>query len=298
MLDKLQAGIAYPAFYEMFRQYIPNLNIIEKVNDIRNLDLIIFSGGEDINPRIYYEENTHSGYNDKRDAIELEILDNALNYGSKILGVCRGHQLINARLGGKLVQDILFCGFEPHNGRHKLNYIPSTSITRYIFGDSLVNSMHHQGVIHPGKGLNGTSVYGRLLESCESLNIYTVQFHPEMLGGELGLKFFETVALWVFNRSKLMGLIAESKKKIISNIDISPSASASYPVSSTYTDFKINMDRIRQAWVEEMRAGRERPQEVGEENEPPDTDEDEIEFDDDEEFDDENDEEFEDDGDN
>jgi len=254
MLDKLNAGIAYNAFFYAFKDYIPNLELINDSRDVKKYDLIIFPGGEDINPRMYYEENMYSSYNNNRDDIESEIFDEASHFGKKMLGVCRGHQLINAKLGGRLVQDILFCGYPPHRGGHNLRYHSSNSLTKYIVGDNKVNSMHHQGVIYNGKNLNATSSFENIIESSESSNIYSVQFHPEFMGGELGLRFFETIALWVLDRDKLLKLIVEEKNKQVKQDANTSSTTSNYSSTTSTSDWTI---RLNPEVLERMERARE-----------------------------------------
>ena len=157
--------------------------------------LIIFTGGGDISPYIYGEDNWASYGSSVRDFVELKILDMCLKSNKKILGVCRGHQLINAYFGGKLVQD-LFRGLGvSHNGHHELIYLTQESIIGKFFQNG-VNSMHHQGVIEVGDGLIPTSEYEGVYESCEGENILTVQFHPESMVGKDTEEFFEYLKEW------------------------------------------------------------------------------------------------------
>lgn len=53
-------------------------------------DLLVLTGGDDV------------GATPERDATEAALLDHALARGLAILGVCRGMQLVNLRLGGTL----------------------------------------------------------------------------------------------------------------------------------------------------------------------------------------------------
>lgn len=189
---------AYPAFFSSFKQYIPELKLAgdRKYVDkdlIYNADLIIFSGGEDINPVIYGQRNKHSSYVVDRDLIELEILRMGIALGKKLLGVCRGHQLINAHLGGDLVQDIGIELKTRHPSVHKLSEMEEDSIAKKFFSEG-VNSLHHQGVIKPGEGLNITSFYGGVIESTENDTIITVQWHPEFM--EDSYEFFEYIKEW------------------------------------------------------------------------------------------------------
>lgn len=187
-------GITRGAFTKRFHKIVEELghsafNLIRK-NDVSQCDIIIFSGGSDINPQIYNQENTHSyisQYSIARDMLEISILKKAMNFRKKILGVCRGHQLINAALGGNLIQEVSI--IQKHPGNHKLN---STSGLISHFFDK-VNSIHHQGVLEPGRNLEPTSYFGGVIESTEGENIISVQWHPEAMIGKDAKDFFEFV---------------------------------------------------------------------------------------------------------
>jgi putative glutamine amidotransferase len=182
-------GIAYPAFFTSFKHYIPKLEMVR--NNVKDFDLIIFSGGQDINPEIYNEELTFThGFSLERDEIELNILEQALNLNKKILGVCRGHQLVNAYLGGKLYQDMFMETGADHINSHRLDF-GSTMLKLYF---SYVNSLHHQAVKVVGKGLRSTSKYNGIIESTEGENIITVQWHPEFMGNSK--RFFDFILEW------------------------------------------------------------------------------------------------------
>jgi len=208
----MRVATATSPFFYSFQDYFKDLQVFQlEKDDVRNFDLMIFTGGEDINPQIYGIDNTYSSFNMRRDGIELEILRNCLNSQIKILGVCRGHQLINAYMGGSLVQDIYLETNEVHESSHKLNFFGGQlSIIKYLYENKNVNSMHHQGVIQVGRHLKTTSSYKGVIESCESQNIITVQFHPEFMGdGE----FFDIIKRWVTDRDSLITEISGKTQK-------------------------------------------------------------------------------------
>lgn len=197
----MRTGLAHGAFYNCFTSYFPDIKVIthKNISDTKDMDLIIFSGGEDINPRLYGESNRYSQINEERDELEIEIYRIAKAYNIKMLGICRGHQLLNVLEGGYLLQDIYLQKNLYHSGSHGLelinqSYLPFESIIGKIFKQ--VNSLHHQGLIHPGN-IFPTSQYNEIIESCESDKFITVQFHPELMRVRESEIFFDEIKTWV-----------------------------------------------------------------------------------------------------
>ena len=104
------------------------------VKTIEEADLVVFTGGADIYPGIYNETDIHpkTNYFLERDDAEMKAYEKALDLGKKMIGICRGHQLLSALNGAKLIQD------QPNPGHH----IMKTHYGTEIF----INSMHHQAV--------------------------------------------------------------------------------------------------------------------------------------------------------
>ena len=84
---------------------------IKKSKRKENFDKVsglILSGGRDVHPSTYGRKDslklcvTHK----KRDEVELYMIKEALKDSLPILGICRGHQILNASLNGDLYQDI------------------------------------------------------------------------------------------------------------------------------------------------------------------------------------------------
>lgn len=114
----------------------PFLDICEVHYDERLLaqsDIMLLTGGEDIDPAIYHEPPHPTTYwTTSRDKLEIELVEKALSLRIPIFGTCRGLQLLHAINGGKLVQDVA-----NHMGSHH------DIITNK--GKKLtVNSIHHQ----------------------------------------------------------------------------------------------------------------------------------------------------------
>lgn len=181
---KRKIFIAYPTFFSSFKEMIPDLRVVRNEKEISKHDLVIFSGGEDIDPKIYGGDDKLSyGINRVRDKIETEIFKRCLEVGAKMIGVCRGHQLILALHGAKLIQDIN----PPHPNYHDLDYYDN--YYENLIGKK-VNSLHHQGVsiAELPKNFKLIASFDGIAEVTISENCFTIQSHPEFSGNK---KLFE-----------------------------------------------------------------------------------------------------------
>lgn len=176
------------AFGVLFKKIYPNLIILTDQDRITSqllssIDLLIFSGGEDINPSLYGERNNglSFGVNPERDSFEMPILNWAREHDKHIYGTCRGHQLINVAVGGSLYQDFTSEGLGQHYRTHGLEFDKGSenSIIRKFFEKEMVSSAHHQGVKRVGRYLRQVCTHKGLNEGSESDLIITTQFHPE-----------------------------------------------------------------------------------------------------------------------
>ena len=148
-------------------------------------DGLILAGGGDLDPALYGEKiNGSKEIDKKRDVAELALCEKFVKQGKPILGICRGHQLLNVYFGGTLIQHI-----DSHVSNDSAVYheveAAEGSIMYKLFGKSVtVNSIHHQAVGLPGEGFSITqrSPDG-IIEAIEhdSLPVLAVQWHPERL---------------------------------------------------------------------------------------------------------------------
>lgn len=156
-------------------------------------DGLLLSGGDDMDPTLFGQEDCGSrGIDPARDAAELALVRGCLSAGKPILGICRGHQVLNVALGGSLRQDIgpELCSFhsrEPGALRDKTHPLRTAqgSLLRRLFGPLFTaNSSHHQAVDRLGAGLRATAwSESGLVEALEhdALPLLSVQFHPERM---------------------------------------------------------------------------------------------------------------------
>ncbi|HPS58914.1 MAG TPA: gamma-glutamyl-gamma-aminobutyrate hydrolase family protein [Spirochaetota bacterium] len=166
---------------------------------LENVDGILLTGGEDIDPLLYNEVNSGLSIDicRERDRAEMYIIEQSLKYGYPILGICRGLQILNVFFGGTLYQDIpgqyrgsiehVHTMTEREALHHEIKLSPDSYIGR-IFGHgrAMVNSRHHQGVKKLGEGLIvSASADDGIIEAFEdtSRGIVAVQWHPENITG-------------------------------------------------------------------------------------------------------------------
>ena len=161
-------------------KYLPDIST--------DYDGLILCGGNDIDPKYYGQPiNGAVKIDQQRDAVEFALLKAFVDAGKPVLGICRGHQLINVYFGGSLHQDLP--GKQYHTNGQNL-YIThdvtadENSIVGKLYGATFsVNSSHHQAVDKLGQGLMATSYWNTYVESYEhcSKPVYGVQWHPERM---------------------------------------------------------------------------------------------------------------------
>jgi putative glutamine amidotransferase len=118
---------------------------------------LLLTGGEDVDPARYDQEpNGARTVSLERDAMELVLLDRALDRRMPVLAICRGVQLLNVALGGTLYQDLFtqrgpeidhdrYREFDGHI--HSIRTEAPRLLARVFEVDEFVqNSAHHQGI--------------------------------------------------------------------------------------------------------------------------------------------------------
>ncbi len=192
----------------------------EKKNEseLATCDGIVFTGGGDVNPKLYGEAPTEyvQGIDEQRDLFECMLLEKSLLRQLPVLGICRGLQAINVFFGGSLYQDVEQQGFKKHSGasgkdlRHGIDVVPHTTLAHIVgVTHGNVNSCHHQAINNVAEVLtvSGYSEDG-LVESLEWKEktskqfLLLAQWHPERMNDVdnpfavlIGRAFFDAVQL-------------------------------------------------------------------------------------------------------
>ena len=169
---------------------------------------IVLTGGGDLSPEVIPSAQPQllTGCDPVRDRFELEVCRRAVEKHIPLLGICRGAQVINAALGGSLIEDLAAAGLD---GRlhhqpaqldtpvHDILLKENTRLRALACCDRIrVNSTHHQACGRLGDGLRAAA-YGEdgILEGFEGDGILGVQFHPERLFARHS--FFENIYRWI-----------------------------------------------------------------------------------------------------
>ena len=75
--------------------------------DPKNYDGLLLPGGWDVNPARYGKESIpEETTDDDLDAVQFPVLESFLKTGKPVLGICRGHQLLNVAFGGTLIKHL------------------------------------------------------------------------------------------------------------------------------------------------------------------------------------------------
>lgn len=167
---------------------------------VQDLDGIIISGGVDISPKSYGEEALKPEWQGdyERDQYEIELFHTALTEKKPVLGICRGHQLINVALKGTLFQDIQTqnewaqChrdGVVYDALEHEVKIVSGTLLDKLYSDQALmkINTIHHQAIKALGRELiiQAYSVPDNIIEAIwldrKDQYVLGVQWHPEWM---------------------------------------------------------------------------------------------------------------------
>lgn len=138
----------------------------------------LITGGDDINPLFYNEENIHcSKICDLEDELDFTVLKHATETNKPVLGICKGMQSINVFFNGSLYQNIT----NHQNSTHLVCKDQETFLSKYLDKSFQTNSYHHQSIKLLGDNLKIAYQSNGVIESIVSTNypIFGIGWHPE-----------------------------------------------------------------------------------------------------------------------
>jgi putative glutamine amidotransferase len=209
-MDSRYAGRTIDSFYSDYARCVDQAGGIPvhlpfeaaSAETATRLDGLIITGGQDVHPRRWGADESvvrddvgprlnTMAHDVERDHYEVVLIRAAIDAGTPVLGVCRGHQILNVALGGRLIADLApgaVVHYSPHaaptdgSDDHVVTFRDGSLAARLYGASGRFNSWHHQAVDTCGDGL---MVSGRALDGVvESIElpgrpVLGVQWHPE-----------------------------------------------------------------------------------------------------------------------
>ena len=189
---------------------------------VGNVSIVLFTGGEDISPNLYYQPEEWHGieaeidYNAERDVSDYLTMAYCLDSDIPLMGFCRGNQMLAVVSGGEMIQDIptwfaeqgiaydythrnqkaapdAYRDYAPHEVQ-----VAEGSLLYEMVGTTALSgcpSWHHQAVKKPGKGIEICAmcpdgiIEGVYMPSKKC--IFGLEWHPELLPDNPGYKLFD-----------------------------------------------------------------------------------------------------------
>lgn len=186
-VNELEVYIVGPADISTFNMFHSHNFIVwteDNITDemLRDISFAVFTGGADVSPSLYGEENVASYCNPARDELEVARWKLLTEYNVPMVGICRGGQFLNVMNGGKLIQDV---------SGHSMGYQPVFSPD----GDSLglMHEDHHQAIVPTESSEVIALASDGVVEACFYHETKTLCFqpHPEWGDADTEAYFFK-----------------------------------------------------------------------------------------------------------
>jgi gamma-glutamyl-gamma-aminobutyrate hydrolase PuuD len=175
-----------------YARWLKDYTLVDKLSEA---DLVFFTGGEDVTPKLYGCKEHRTTYcNPARDSYEQEIFQN-IRPDQGVLGVCRGSQFLCVMNGGKLIQN---CNNHAIWGTHQIfsetgeSYQITSTHHQMAYPFELSNDdyeilfyANHRSTIYEGDGIDPEKVIKEpeivLYHKINKPVCLGIQGHPEMM---------------------------------------------------------------------------------------------------------------------
>jgi len=177
---------------------------LEEVNALlESIDGLLLTGGGDVHPALYdgslpppHPPPASRGgmaVSLERDVFEIQLIRGALERDMPILGICRGHQILNVAHGGTLQgvreNEALAKNHGPSLksfGAHLVEVVPNSYLANIMAENALqVNSFHLQAVAKLGVNLRASAIAPdgviEAIERPDRRMVIGIQWHPEIM---------------------------------------------------------------------------------------------------------------------
>lgn len=179
---------------KMYSKWIKDHTLVDNIEEA---DIVLFTGGEDVDPSLYGCEKHYTTYsNINRDLHEQEIF-RQVKSNQLCLGICRGSQFLCVMNGGILVQNVnnhATMGTHPITGRRTGSIYEITSTHHQMQYPFLLPKEDYEILYHSGNRSDFYEGDGINYPPCDpEIVLYTrpglprclaIQGHPEMMRKE------------------------------------------------------------------------------------------------------------------
>ena len=155
-----------------FPTQFDTIEVVKRVEEIKRDGVLILWGGADIFPGMYGERPNrfvHSYKESERDLKEKAAIMHCIKHDIKMIGICRGAQLMCVVAGGKLMQHI-----EDHGRSHDITLLDEQQAVIRC------NSSHHQ-MMMPPKGAKVLAAAGKTYGLNQDNNAVEILVVPEVV---------------------------------------------------------------------------------------------------------------------
>ncbi len=161
----------------------------------KRCDALVLTGGGDVLPYFYQKNKCCTDKVDiNLDILEFTLIKDFVANGRKILGICKGMQLLNVYFGGTLYKNIPYHFSKKYDLFHTVKIENDCFLNNLFSSKIIVNSAHRQAVNKLGQNLSALCKSNDdIIEAVKhnTLPIIATQFHPERLAENFRKPFFD-----------------------------------------------------------------------------------------------------------